>query len=390
MKRSPLRIAAAACMLAVGIGFFIFVSSRNNAGQRDFISYWAAGKQLIHGANPYDAAAIMSLERTAGYDLDYRLIMRNPPWALFLALPLGFVNPNAGLVLWLIALLASLVASVRMIWALHGRPDNRLHLLGYCFAPVMVCLMAGQFGIFMLLGVVLFLYFHLRRPFLAGSALLLCVVKPHLFLLFGVVLLLWAISRKAYRILVGFAVALFASYALTFCFDSHAWSQYSQMISTSGIMNEIVPTLSELFRQLVHREAVWLQFLPEAFGCAWALWYFWTRQSRWSWTNQGLLLLIVSVLCSPYALFPDEAILLPAVLTGVYRADNSGRSLVPFGLFASIAIVEVFAKVSMTTFFYLWTVPAWLAWYLYATRAKTTHAEIADAVEGNITPQNPN
>ena len=119
MKTSPLRIVAAGCMLAVGAGMLVFVASQNNAGQRDFISYWAAGKQLIHHANPYDGAAIMSLEHTAGYDLNYRLIMRNPPEALFMALPLGFVKPNAGLILWLIALLASLVASIRMLWILH-------------------------------------------------------------------------------------------------------------------------------------------------------------------------------------------------------------------------------------------------------------------------------
>lgn len=44
------------------IGILFFIASEQNAGQWDFISYWAAGQQLVHGANPYDGAAIQALE----------------------------------------------------------------------------------------------------------------------------------------------------------------------------------------------------------------------------------------------------------------------------------------------------------------------------------------
>jgi hypothetical protein len=386
MKITPWRIIGALGLTAAGIGILVLIVNNNNAGQRDFIQYWASGQQLIHGANPYDDAAIQVLERTAGYDLNYHLTMRNPPVALFLALPLGLVGPNTGLVLWLLALLASLVASIRMLWTLHGRPPDGLHLLGYCFAPVMECLMAGQLGIFLLLGVVLFLYFHKSQPFLAGAALLLCAAKPHLFLPFGIVLLLWVVVQKEYRILAGFCAALLAGCTLASSLDPHVWSQYSQMMRTAGALNEPVPVLSVIFRVLVDINAVWLQFLPEAAGCAWALWYFWTRRKHWSWTDQGLLLLLVSALCRPFGWFSDEAILLPAVLAGIYRADDSGRSLLPFGFIAGVAMIEVFVKIPMTSMFYLWTVPAWLAWYLYATgnksiRAKEAHSGAAGIAE---------
>lgn len=358
---------------------FVHIVNCNNAGKRDFICYWAAGHALIHGANPYSFEDIQALERTAGYNLSYHLIMRNPPVALFLALPLGYLGPNAGLVVWLAALLASLVASIRMLWKMQGSPPNRLHLLGYCFAPVMECLMAGQFGIFLLFGIVLFLYFHKSRPFLAGAALLLCATKPHLFILFGIVLLLWIFHQKAYRILAGSCVALLASCLLAFSFDPHVWSQYLRMMSASGIMNEIVPSLSEFFRLIVDRNAPWVQFLPQAAGCCWAVWYFWARRGCWNWMDQGLLVLLVSVLCAPYALLTDEAVVLPAVLAGVYRADDSGRSLLPFGLLAGVAIMEVLIRIPITSAYYLWTPLAWLGWYLYATKSK--HGQPAAAPE---------
>jgi uncharacterized membrane protein (DUF106 family) len=59
--------------------------------------------------------------------------------------------------------------------------------------------------------------------------------------------------------------------------------------------------------------------------------------------------------------------LLPAVLAGVYRADASKRSIVPFGILAGAAIVELVAHVPITTWYFLWTTPAWLGWYLYAS-----------------------
>lgn len=86
----------AAGLLSLGAGIFVRIAGRNNAGQLDLISYWAAGQQLIHGSNPNDAAEIMELEGTAGHHLDYRLIMRNSPDALSPALPPGLVSANTG------------------------------------------------------------------------------------------------------------------------------------------------------------------------------------------------------------------------------------------------------------------------------------------------------
>jgi hypothetical protein len=182
------------------------------------------------------------------------------------------------------------------------------------------------------------------------------------------VLLLWIVYRKSYRILAGFGVALFAVCALAVSLDPNAFSHYSQMMRSSGVFGEIVPTLSEFLRLLLHKDAIWLQFVPQAGACVWSLWFFWTRRERWDWMEQGLLVLLVSVLCAPYSLLTDEAVLLPAILAGIYRADRSGRSLLPFGLVAGAAMLEVFAEVPMTSVFYLWTPAAWLVWFLYATR----------------------
>jgi len=378
-KSSPRRRFAAACIVAAGACLvaciLFFGMTEKSAANRDFIEYWTAGQQLVHGANPYDAVAILRLEKAAGYDGDNPKISFSPPVAFFLSLPLGLVSVKTGVILWSIALLAAISIANLMLWILNGRPDNRLHLLGYLFAPVLACQMAGQLGSFLLLAVLLFFLFHQSRPFLAGAVLMPCAAwKPHLFLPFAVVLLLWIVDRKAYRILAGFLSTMLASCLLTLWFDGHVWSQYSEMMKTTGVLHAFVPTLSVVLRFLVAPNAIWVQFLPETTGCLWAIYYFWSRRSRWNWTDQGLLLLLVSALCTPYAWFSDEAVLLPAVLAGLYCAVDSGRSVLPLALFGGVALIEVLSVVKMTSPFYLWTVPAWFGWYLYATANRRTQA----------------
>ncbi len=71
---------------------------------------------------------------------------------------------------------------------------------------------------------------------------------------------------------------------------------------------------------------------------------------------------------APYAWFTDEAMLLPAILASLYLASDLGRSLVPYVIIAGIALIEVLAGVRINSPFYLWTSPAWLMWYLWASR----------------------
>jgi hypothetical protein len=383
MKTPPWRAFAAAGMIAAGLCFVLviysFTLTDKSATERDYIEYWAAAQQVAHGANPYDVASILRIEQAAGLDGSEPKVTLSPPLILLLVFPLGFTSAKTGLILWLLVLLCCLLASILLIWRLHGSPPSGYHWLGMAFAPAIACLMAGQISAFLLLGVVLFLRWHKSRPWLAGAALLPCVLKPHLFLAVAVVLLLWVISRIAYRILAGFAAALIASCALTLCLDRHVWFEYARLSQSNRILHVFVPSLSCAFRFLIDYNAVWLQFLPAVLSCIWAIWYFRSRRDRWNWMDHGLLVLLVAAACAPYAFFYDETVLLPAVLTGVYRAVAARRSLLPILLIFAIALAETCSEVTLIARFYLWTTPAWLAWYLYASRNHGATVEVARA-----------
>ena len=371
MVRSRIRIFAAGCIVAATaaavIGILAVSVSDQKAAKCDFIEYWVAGFQLIHHANPYDVADDLKLERRSGLEGNKPRITFSPPLLLCPFLPLGLVSPKVGLILWLVILILCLLVSIWIIWVLNGRPDNGLHFCGYMFAPALACLMAGQLGIFLLLAIVLFLYFHEGHPLLAGVSLAPCVWKPHLFLPFFIVLFLWSARRKEWRILAGFLVVVLGSSLITLHLDPQVWYEYSRMMSQTGVLHGFVPTLSVTMRFLVDPGSIWLQFVPELGACLWAVWYFWTRRTRWIWMDQGMLLLLVSAVCTPYAWFTDEAMLLPAVMTGIYRATNSHRSLLPILLAGTVALIEIISIGNMASKYYLWTAPCWLAWYLYAT-----------------------
>ena len=375
-KVSLLQIVTAVSLLAVCLmatigGMFAILGVHkvlDGDANLDFVEYWASGQLLVHGQNPYDATEILRLEHSAGYTFEKAQIGASPPTIFFFEAPLGLLGAKAGMVFWTILLTACLVTSIYVLWVQFGRRSGHLHLLCFCCASSVFCLMAGQIGIFLLLAVALFFYLHKNTPFLAGAVLAVLSIKPHLFLPFGTVLVLWSIHGRRYRILAGFATAMVTACALIACIDVHALSQYLQMMRAAKLSDYPVFTLSRTFRVLLNRELTWLQYVPAVAGVGWAAWYFWRSCKHWDWMDQGLLALIVSVVCAPYSWHTDETILIPAIMAGLYSSQDADRSLLPFALIAGTELAELLNGYWMNTPYYLWTGPAWLAWYLYATR----------------------
>lgn len=383
MKRSPVRVFAAACIVAAGalivVAIVVFGLDRDAAVKKDYLQYWSAEQLLVHGGNPYDTDATLKLERSVGFKENSPLITLSPPVAFFFAIPLGWVDANTGLRIWLLVLLVCLLASVWLVWLWEGRPGTRYDLIGIFFPPVLRCILAGQIGVYFLLEIALFLYLQKSRPFWAGAALVFCSLKPQLFLPCFLVLVLWSLSSRSFRILAGFFAALAISCALTLSLDRHIWLQYVHLARTTGIMNEFLPTLGVWLRFLIRPGAKWIEFLPEAAGSVWAAWYFWTRRSRWDWTDQGLLVLVVSVACSPYSWYTDQAILLPPVVAGLNRSEKPVGPLALFALIAGIGLIALIADVKLTSGFFVWTAPAWLLWYAYARHVRSRRSELAPA-----------
>jgi len=73
------------------------------------------------------------------------------------------------------------------------------------------------------------------------------------------------------------------------------------------------------------------------------------------------MVMLVSIASAPYAWFTDEVVVLPAIMLAAYTADRLGRSLFWIIAAAGLALIEVFAGVTLTSGAYGWTAAAWLA-----------------------------
>ena len=373
-------VAWAGCILGLIFAADICLLMLTGAGseRRDFVSYWASGQQLIHRQNPYDAVAIAHLEHALGFPMESdALIVRNPPFALVLVAPLGLVGFRTGSLLWSLLLLVCWAISVGSLRAMQAGAVPRFRVFGYpfsaewpvlLFAPALACMFFGQTALVALLGFVLFLRWHRSRPLLAGISLWLCAVKPHLLLPFALVLVLWIAVTRSYAVFAGAVIALGASSVLVFRIDPQVWTQYAQMMRTAGLEREFIPCLGIALRFALDRGAAWLQYVPAVIGAAWAAWYYLSRRAAWDWREHGPLLVLVSVVASPYAWLTDEALAMPALFLA---ANRSSLQSLATPVLASAAIeAAILASISLHSAFYLWTAPAWLFWFLYAMHSR--------------------
>ncbi len=362
-------IIAVACGLTLAftaLYLCVIPFNRSLSVSRDFVFYWAAGQQLVHHLNPWDPVMVSQVEHAAGFTAQGSYYMRNPPWGLVLALPLGFLPPRVGALPWSLLLLAVAWISVRLVWSTLGRPGNFVQWLGYAFFPALQCVVMGQTSVFPLLGLALFLRLHRSRPCWAGASLWFCMLKPHLFMPWAIVLFAWIAVTRAWRILAGGAAAMAVSCLVTELLDPHAWTQYLAWARSSGVSQQYIPCLSVELRDLVSPGREWLAFVPVALACIWALAWFWPRRQTWDWMSDGNLLILVSLVAAPYCWFSDQSVAMPALLAAA-ACTRSQQILGALGALYLMVLIQPYAfSVGVTSRLFLWTAPAWLVWYLCA------------------------
>jgi hypothetical protein len=352
---------------------------RSTVASRDSIQYWATGKLLIHHENPYSVRDVEVLESSEGYSSDRPLMFRCPPWALWIVILPGVLSAYWAWVVWLATLLLSLIVSMRLIWRMYGegpKPADAFLVAGYLFSPVPACVVAGQVGLLLLLGIVVFLAFEQKRPFLAGVALMLPMVKPHIFALLWPILAIWILSRRKWSLLAGFVSAFLIAMAMALAFDPSVFIHYREMLHQQAIQNEFIPALSGMIRALFFHRVFWVQFVPLGLGLLWCAWYYWRNSDNWNWPRQGLVVLVVAVLTTPYAWLTDEVVLLPAMLQGIIWMSGTKLKLrsqfvvVLFVLLDLVLLLIVAFQIPPATGIYFWSSLVWFSWYLYARTFK--------------------
>lgn len=368
---------------------------RASVATRDSIQYWATGTLLLHRGNPYSVSDVQALEKSQGYPENRPLMLRTPPWSVWMVLIEGLFSSFWAWVVWLAILFASLLVSIRISWRMYGdgpNPPPAFLLAAYLFAPVAACLVAGQMGMLLLLGIALFLYLEPERPFWAGAALLLPMAKPHIFALVWLILAVWVIEHKRWSVLAGITSAFAVANLLAFALDPAIYRHYHEMLHQQAIGGELIPSLSGMLRGFFFMRHFWVQFVPTGLGLLWSAWYYWKNRRLWDWRKHGLAVLVVSLLTTPYSWITDEVVLLPAILQGVLwlnRAALKIRSqllIVLFVLPDLLLLLIIAFQIPPATGIFFWSSLVWFAWYSYAKSFESKALEVISAsdAEGDM------
>ncbi|NJD60134.1 MAG: DUF2029 domain-containing protein [Anaerolineae bacterium] len=350
----------------------------------DYLRFWAGGRLNLHGENPYDLAHISQLQVEAGDTLsNQNSLMLNPPWAIALIMPFGLPAYPISRVIWLLISAALILLASQMLWRVYsGEPKQRwlAMLIVFIFAPTISTLEKGQVTSFILLGIAGFLYFTVitRNDWLAGLFLAISTIKPQLILLFFIALIFWIIHERRWIILLSMIAATLALTLVSTLFNPYVIQQYLSMLVTYQVSDWAVPTFGSYLRYFwLGLDQFWLQFLPFLLGLIWFIFYWKRYGNQWNWAEQMPIILLVSILTSPYAWTYDLVVLLPAVILAVIWliADwKSWSSILLLALFLLINFLDLVLHMKLDEFWFIWLAPALFIWYL-AVRWKVSRIQ---------------
>ena len=228
----------------------------------DFLGYWAAANLLAHQENPYDHEALLALEREQGWQGDEPVYSWNPPWLHLILLPLGALSFRQAAALWFVVNPLLIGVSALLMWDVvsqrRGLAQIGLALLAaFLFSRSLHALLEGQINTLVLVGCASFLTLALaRRDLLAGAALVLVTVKPHLaYLLLPTVLLIGLLQRR-WRIIIGFSACLTFLVLLASWLFPHWGEAYLSLFdvpaSPLGATAYITPTVRGFLKALAN------------------------------------------------------------------------------------------------------------------------------------------
>lgn len=339
----------------------------------DFVQYWAAARLNLLGLNPYDAEAMLAVQRAAGFGGDTPIMMYNPPTALVLAYPFAWLDwPQARLAAFVVQA-AVIVFCAQRLGRVYG-PDRAAGERGVfaalLFVPVWIALRMGQFSVFQFAGVAALAGLARHSPLRTGCILALLILKPPLAANLAVLLLLWTWQVRAYGLLAIAALTGLVATAVAMASNPAVLGQYFSMVALDPPRQFVSPTVGSIARAWLVPGNLWVQFLPSVAGMLWTIWYWRRHRHHWIWSEHLLLPLFVACLTAGYGGWPlDLIVLVPAVVASATRlsALSSSRKRIVVAGYATVQVV-LFAlhQPSTPQWTFVWLTPVLLVLFLAA------------------------
>ena len=306
---------------AVGLLLIIPVSLPYPIGKIDFPAYWSAGYLLAHGENFADPVGIFQIEKMlTTRQEDYPMLTWNPPWLLVLLIPYTWVSFDHAVWWWLLTNITLVFLSAVVMWQISAANERSRRfafgapLIAFAYSPTLMALIAGQVNLIVLAGLAGFLWFHSKLQFgRAGMALALTLVKAHLVYITVPLVLLYAVRKRQWRLLVGFFGELVVLSAIVFLLRPTFLSEYSGALSGGGLLNYITPTAGGILALVFGWNGFKLMGLLLLPLGVWISW----RAGSWQISTLVDITLLASIITAPFGWSYDFVILLVPIIHAI-------------------------------------------------------------------------
>lgn len=363
MRGSPLRlvlmVAAVVATILIGISQAESLTANPKLIKPyDFVEYWCAGRLLLDGRDPYDADALVPMQKSMYDGVIKAIMMWNPPWALPLTMPFAALPWRIAHLLWVAMQMAAIMVSVDLLWRIYGGSTKYRWvswLISMTFAPTLFLLFMGQISGLLLLGLAGFLYFlRNERPYAAGGLAILTALKPHHLSLFALLLILEATrDRRIRKVIIAGAITLLVCSLLPMLWNPHVWQDYREALrrpssDTFETMEEFAhSTLGYKIREAMPGAPFKAMFIPVIIAMIGTFIYWWRRSAPWSWERTLPFVTLICILATPYGAWSFDMVLLllPLIQMAVWVGQSGSKTLIG----CSIAVMLVLNGLTLMT-----------------------------------------
>jgi len=287
----------------------------------DLIAYWTSARLLATGGNPYDAEEIALLQVAQRPELAFDESISfipswNPPQLTILLIPLGLLAYNVAVYFWIFINVICIGFSIILCWNKFTKPfDERgfliIFLICMTLFPTLLLIILGQITGLLLLFMMLCLYcVENRYDFFAGFFLMMMTVKPHLFYFVVILILIWAVRQRRWRIIIGMILTGLVVLLVMWVILPGWIGEYFNLLSYLSGSNESKGTFGS-FMDITFGTSVFnyialllLPLVPAFIRLA----------EREGWMNTTNIALPLSLPLSPYGFGADQVLVYPTIV----------------------------------------------------------------------------
>jgi hypothetical protein len=317
----------------------------------DLIQYWSAAKVLSAGQNPYDRAQLLLVQSSVSAATE-PIIMWNPPFIVPLIYVFSLLNFHSLRVLWssasIGAVLTIILTGIRFEQSSHTTVHHRalLYLLFATFVPIIETIGWGQISVVLLIAISSWWVRYQAagvNSWQAGAWLSLTLIKPHLFLVLYLVIILTSLKQRCARLIAGFLIAatILASFALLI--EPRVFSWYLNAMSAPPTYWRN-PNLGSVFQHFLPQYMPLSRFLP-VIGASIAILLLSLTKSMSRYVSNPethLACLVFSLMVAPYGWIYDQLVLVPFLLLCAQKLSERAHSK-SLTVLISVAIISHFS-----------------------------------------------